>query len=314
MKFRKIRTALTRARCLRTAAASVLFIASAAALAADSADANVQLQADVRNMAINVQQGAPLPPGGCQAGHSWHSGYGGCRRAVSEPETQYVSCPAGYNGNASRARYRTNYVLQANSADVAYGSWGEWSADDTSSCSLAAMPGLSQPLLERTSASGWIFNQLYMDHATGRLVCGWFQVFQGSTSDPGSQTMPAIGNYDLGNYPDMGTAGSCTSSGSTATLFGGDDGSMPGGRPYDVVSSVIGCQVTVELHRRAWNQAFVERTDYNRCTGEISFTECGNGRCVAMWQRPNTRYSIPRDLATATMCFTPSQCKPFLPY
>ncbi|WP_155808236.1 hypothetical protein [Bordetella petrii] len=84
--------------------------------------ADVQLQTDLSHMVIRVDQADPLPPGGCTAGHAWHTTYGGCRR--QETRSEVAQCAAGWSG--SRIRYRTAYVLQANAADVAYGAWGPW--------------------------------------------------------------------------------------------------------------------------------------------------------------------------------------------
>lgn len=84
--------------------------------------ADVQLQTDLQHLSVQINQGAPLPPGGCTASHTWHTTYGGCRRAESRSEAG--QCPAGWGG--TRIRYRTAYILQANSQDVAYDAWGPW--------------------------------------------------------------------------------------------------------------------------------------------------------------------------------------------
>lgn len=94
------------------------------------AQADVQLQTDLQHLSVQINQSAPLPPGGCVAGHSWHTTYGGCRRA--ETQTESTQCPTGYTG--SQVRYRTAYILQANPNDVAYTSWGAWQ----SSCQAVA--------------------------------------------------------------------------------------------------------------------------------------------------------------------------------
>ncbi|WP_417223934.1 hypothetical protein, partial [Achromobacter spanius] len=78
--------------------------------------ADVQLGTELNTMVIRVDQGAPLPPGGCVGGYSWHTTYGGCR--IAQTQAEYSQCPAGYTGN--QVRYRTYYVLQANANDVAY--------------------------------------------------------------------------------------------------------------------------------------------------------------------------------------------------
>ncbi len=108
----------------RTLALAALLVSTQVAAAADpnAKQADVQLKTDLTHMNIQVSQGAPLPPGGCIAGYAWHTTYGGCRRAESQPEAG--ACPAGYTG--SRTRYRTAYILQANPYDVAYEAWGPW--------------------------------------------------------------------------------------------------------------------------------------------------------------------------------------------
>lgn len=90
--------------------------------ASTAKQADVQLQTDLSTMVIRVDQGAPLPPGGCVGGYSWHTTYGGCR--IVQTQAEYSQCPAGYTGN--QVRYRTYYVLQANANDVAYEGWGPW--------------------------------------------------------------------------------------------------------------------------------------------------------------------------------------------
>lgn len=90
--------------------------------AATNNQADVQLKADINTLAVQIGQGAPLPPGGCKPGYLWHTTYGGCRIAQAQSETGL--CPSGYTG--SRVRYRTAYILQANSADVVYEGWGAW--------------------------------------------------------------------------------------------------------------------------------------------------------------------------------------------
>lgn len=84
--------------------------------------ADVRLQTNITTMSVQVNQGAPYPPGGCSAGYLWHTSYGGCR--IAQSQSEYQQCPAGYTG--SRVRYRNAYILQANPADVAYEAWGAW--------------------------------------------------------------------------------------------------------------------------------------------------------------------------------------------
>lgn len=97
--------------------------------ASTAKQADVQLQTDLNTMVVRVDQGAPLPPGGCVGGYAWHTTYGGCR--IAQTQAEYSQCPAGYTG--SQVRYRTYYVLQANANDVAYEGWGPWQDGCTAS-------------------------------------------------------------------------------------------------------------------------------------------------------------------------------------
>jgi hypothetical protein len=87
-----------------------------------SNQAGVELRTNISTMAVQITQGAPLPPGGCNAGYLWHTTYGGCR--IAQTQSESAQCPAGYTG--SRVRYRNAYILQANPADIAYEAWGAW--------------------------------------------------------------------------------------------------------------------------------------------------------------------------------------------
>nr|WP_313658793.1 hypothetical protein [Achromobacter ruhlandii] len=100
----------------------LLFLLTATHAAPASNQADVELRTDISTMAVQITQGAPLPPGGCKSGYLWHTTYGGCR--IAQTQSESAQCPAGYTG--TRVRYRTVYVLQANSADVAYEGWGAW--------------------------------------------------------------------------------------------------------------------------------------------------------------------------------------------
>lgn len=99
-----------------------LFLLPATHAAPASNQADVELRTNISTMAVQITQGAPLPPGGCKSGYLWHTTYGGCR--IAQAQSESAQCPAGYTG--TRVRYRTVYVLQANPADVAYEGWGAW--------------------------------------------------------------------------------------------------------------------------------------------------------------------------------------------
>lgn len=116
-----LRISMRPGRCAFALAAFLLPLTSSFAVP-PSNQADVQLQTDLGHMVIHVGQAEPLPPGGCTAGYSWHTTFGGCRRVVPESETS--SCPANYKGN--QVRTRSAFVLQANSNDIAYGPWSAW--------------------------------------------------------------------------------------------------------------------------------------------------------------------------------------------
>ena len=92
----------------------------AAAPAANQA--NVQLRTDLNTMAVQVGQGVPLPPGGCNPGYAWHTTYGGCR--IAQKQSESTQCPSGQAG--TRSRDRTAFILQADPANVVYEDWGAW--------------------------------------------------------------------------------------------------------------------------------------------------------------------------------------------
>jgi len=116
-----------------------LILFTSPALAASGNQADVQLHTDLSHMVIRVDQAAPMPPGGCTAGHTWHTAYGGCRRQEIQSETG--QCLAGWSG--TRTRYRTAYILQANANDVAYGAWGPWQ----DSCTRPRLAGVVDTLI-----------------------------------------------------------------------------------------------------------------------------------------------------------------------
>lgn len=87
-------------------------------------------------MAVHVDQGAPLPSGGCNPGYAWHTTYGGCR--IAQKQSESAQCPSGQTG--SRSRDRTAFILQADPANVVYEDWGAWEDE----CRIAG-PARSNP-------------------------------------------------------------------------------------------------------------------------------------------------------------------------
>ncbi|AZS77419.1 hypothetical protein LMG2828_00300 [Achromobacter piechaudii] len=230
--------------------------------------ADVQLQTDLNTMVVRVDQSAPMPPGGCAGGYSWHTTYGGCR--VPQTQTEYSQCPAGYTG--SQVRYRTYYVLQANASDVAYEGWGPWQDGCTASRAggvldvvIAKARGNETGETFPNSLGGAIAAQMQVNYGTmfgatiyrptAELNC----IFaSGTTSGDTSrawmgQLMPP------GASVNKGASGHCELSNGnrTATLFGScDTGS---GGDADIcqsatrivnITSVSGCTVTTETRLR----------------------------------------------------------------
>lgn len=245
----------TPSRAGRTWLAFTLLLASALVQArgtepeANPSEADVRLLTDVTRISVDVRQGAPLPPGGCVSGHSWHTGYGGCRRAVQETHTEHAACPAGFNGTQTRTRTRTNYVLQANSGDVGYGQWGGWSGWNQSGCQPAFKPGVSGPLVSVRSDNFTVYNALFIDNATGQLVCGWRRSYHGGESGDGGGSGSTDWSFGDYNRPDLGSR--CSTS-HPATVYGNSDreGSGDAGTPRSgtitVSSHVInGCSVSL---------------------------------------------------------------------
>ncbi|WP_088153786.1 hypothetical protein [Achromobacter xylosoxidans] len=246
----------------------LLFPALGQASSANQAD--MQLQTDLGSMLVRVDQGAPLPPGGCVSGFAWHTGYGGCRRADTQSET--AACPPGTTG--TRVRYRMAYVLQANAYDVAYEPWGTW--QDT--CTAARASGVLDVVLAKArgtetgehfpnSLTGNIAAQMGVNYGTlfgatiyrptAELNC----VFaSGTTGSDGNRIW--MGQLSPpGGSVDKGAAGNCQLSNGkkTAKLYGscdtgtGGDGDFCVGRTYTVnITSVEGC--TVRTETRIGNQ------------------------------------------------------------
>lgn len=150
--------------------ASTLFLIPALSNASATNQADVQLQADINTMFVQVNQRAPLPPGGCVAGYAWHTTYGGCRRAQTQSELG--RCPPGFIG--TKVRYRMAFALQANAHDVAYDAWGAWH----DSCRPARLAGVIDSLVasvrggengdwfDRKTLGGNLRNQMQISYAT----------------------------------------------------------------------------------------------------------------------------------------------------
>ncbi|SEK05209.1 hypothetical protein [Achromobacter sp. NFACC18-2] len=262
----------------RTLALAALLISSHAAAAADPTgkQADVQLKTDLTHMNILVTQGAPLPPGGCVTGYAWHTTYGGCRRAESQPES--AACPAGFTG--SRTRYRTAYILQANAYDVAYEPWGPWQ----DACTASRLSGVVDSLIAAANGaeSGETNNTstlppnlakamqvnygtrfgVTIHRPTATLNCTYAS---GTTSGSGNSTSPIWFGLLMGpgesvtKGGESGSFGHCQLSNGnrTAELYGSCDSSTGGDGDYCVgatrvvnITSVNGCTVTTETREK----------------------------------------------------------------
>lgn len=246
----------------------------------DAKQADVQLKTDLSLMKIQVVQGAPLPPGGCIGGYAWHTTYGGCRRAQSQPES--ASCPAGYSG--SRTRYRTAYILQANANDIAYEPWGPWQ----DGCTANRAAGVVDTVIAKSrgaetgetfpnSLTGGIASQMQVNYGTlfgvtiyrpnAELNCVFASGSTGSGTDrtwmgrllaPGTSiTSDSAGHCSLSNGNKTATLyGSCDSS------SGGDGDFCQGATRVVNITSVIGCIVNTET--RSGNQ-LIDVGSYGIC-------------------------------------------------
>ncbi|CAB3842291.1 hypothetical protein N5C72_19525 [Achromobacter mucicolens] len=262
----------------RALALAALLVSSHAAAAADppGKQADVQLKTDLTHMNILVTQGAPLPPGGCVAGYAWHTTYGGCRRAESQPES--AACPAGFTGN--RTRYRTAYILQANAYDVAYEPWGPWQ----DSCTASRLSGVVDTLIAAANGaeSGETNNTstLPPNLAKGMMVyygtrfgvtihrpsatlnCTYAS---GTTAGSGNSNSPIwfgllmAPGESVTRRGESGSFGHCQLSNGnlTAELYGSCDSSTGGDLDYCVgatrvvnITSVNGCTVTTETRQK----------------------------------------------------------------
>ncbi|MNK98183.1 hypothetical protein D3C87_1185410 [compost metagenome] len=270
--------------------ALVALLSSAHAMAAtDRADrqADVQLKTDVTLMNIQVSQGAPLPPGGCVGGYSWHTTYGGCRRAESQPDSG--TCPPGYTG--SRTRYRTAHILQANSYDVAYEAWGPWQESCTAPRAsgvmdtvIAAARGAESgatgvgsgmpPGIERAMQVN--YGTLYgitIYRPTAQLNCLFAS---GTTSGSGESTGRIWSGFVASpgtSVSSTGNEGFCSLSNGnlTATVYGSCDSSSGGDGDFCLgatrvvnITSVSGCVVSTETVNTA-NGQLVDRGSYDIC-------------------------------------------------
>ncbi|OZI62100.1 hypothetical protein [Bordetella genomosp. 11] len=264
-------------RCGTLLLALAMLLTSIPTYAADAPTGNqadVQLKTDLTHMAIQVNQGAPLPPGGCVSGYSWHTVYGGCRRAVVQSEAG--SCPAGYIG--STTRYRTAYVLQANANDVAYDAWGAWQ----SSCSRPRAAGVVDTVIasvrgrengDRGTASnltGNILQQMQVTQGTlfgvtlyrptATLNCVYASGTTEGGGDGGGNQIWMGQLLSPGASIDKGTPGHCLlgNNGQTAEISGNCDSSTGGDNDFCVpgthvvrITSVTDCTVVAETDGRA---------------------------------------------------------------
>lgn len=230
--------------------------------------ADVQLGTELNTMVIRVDQGAPLPPGGCVGGYSWHTTYGGCR--IARTQAAYSQCPAGYTGN--QVRYRTYYVLQANANDVAYEGWGPWQDGCTASRAggvldvvIAKARGNETGETLDNSLGGTMAAQMQVNygtmfgatiyrptaelnciHASGTTSGDTTRVWTGQLMPPGTSVTKGVSGYcQLSNGNRTATLfGSCDSS------SGGDADNCQGATRVVNITSVSGCTVTTETRLR----------------------------------------------------------------
>ncbi|WP_083036969.1 hypothetical protein [Achromobacter ruhlandii] len=226
--------------------------------------ADVQLGTELNTMVIRVDQGAPLPPGGCVGGYSWHTTYGGCR--IARTQAEYSQCPAGYTGN--QVRYRTYYVLQANANDVAYEGWGPWQDGCTASRAggvldvvIAKARGRETGETLDNSLHGTIAAQMQVNygtmfgatiyrptaelnciHASGTTLGDTTRVWTGQLMPPGTSVTKGVSGYcQLSNGNRTATLyGNCDSS------SGGDADNCQSATRVVNITSVSGCSVTTE--------------------------------------------------------------------
>lgn len=149
------------------------------AFAQSSPAADMQLVTDLHHMQVQVNQSAPLPPGGCNSGYTWHTTYGGCRKPQIETET--AACAANHTG--SRTRTRTGYALQANGSDIKYGQWSAW-AENCLEKENNVIPAIniSHTVVPMDAGPGfcWIFSQSGKMNCIGPQNMGaWVQVREG---------------------------------------------------------------------------------------------------------------------------------------
>ncbi|PQZ67601.1 hypothetical protein CQ050_17195 [Achromobacter sp. MYb9] len=236
--------------------------------ASTAKQADVQLQTDLNTMVVRVDQGAPLPPGGCVGGYAWHTTYGGCR--IAQTQAEYSQCPAGYTG--SQVRYRTYYVLQANANDVAYEGWGPWQDGCTASRAggvldvvIAKARGNETGETFDNSLGGTIAAQMQVNygtmfgatiyrptaelnciHASGTTSGDTARVWMGQLMPPGTSVTKGVSGYcQLSNGNRTATLfGSCD------TGSGGDADVCQGATRVVNITAVSGCTVTTETRLR----------------------------------------------------------------
>jgi len=260
--------------------------------------ADVRLNTELNRMSVRIDQGAPLPPGGCQSGYAWHTTYGGCRR--QEAVTESAPCPTGQTG--SRTRQRTAYILQADARNIAHGPWEPWR--DT--CQRPRAQGVMDQVIVRATSAAFfappespqliksfssdkrkgivramraadgksVFG-ITLDRSSAKLHCVY-----SSYIDVASGDGTAYGGWWVniglpGQSVNAGYGGNCTlhESGTAATVYGncnevggGEAGDCQGAAFLVHIIDVTGCTVTVEAKPTRPGDPFlpVERPRHHR--------------------------------------------------
>lgn len=171
-------------RKLALAAFTLFPLAPALATAPATNQADVHLRTDIDTMAVQIGQGAPLPPGGCNPGYTWHTTYGGCR--IAQTQSESTQCPVGQIG--TRERNRVAYVLQANPGDIAYDGWSDWKEDCRPMAPLPSPAQVAFTVLKRPSGVSCRFTEFKVraNYPDGTAAIGvplkWTVVWRGALS------------------------------------------------------------------------------------------------------------------------------------
>ena len=265
-------------------ALTALLVSTQSFAATDSTphQANVQIKTDLTHLLISVDQGAPLPPGGCNAGFEWNTTHGGCRRADIQPES--AACPTGYTG--SRTRYRTAYILQANSNDVAYDAWGAWQENCTAPRAAGVLDTVIASLRgEETgehmvnNLSGNIAQLMRVNYGTkfgvtihrptAELNCIFASGSSGSSDTSSGSWSGTL--LPPGDSISKSPAGYCrlSNQNQTAELFGscdstsgGDGDGCTSSRAVVNITAVNGCTVSTEARK---NNIVIAADSYDIC-------------------------------------------------